>query len=140
MRNKIIHCLGKSIGTFIAYGVILYSYICLFLKNVSIFWIKNRIAICEGAIAALSVGLLILIIPIYEPFSILAMTLLVFALAHNVDAIKNHSERIFLFSYSFCSIVSRLHFYFFNLVSLDIILIYTIMFFPFYFLFKKACT
>ena len=139
MLKKINHTLIMIGAIITAMFVFTYSYFrYCFMEDISLFWIKNRVAICEGALAALFIGLLTLMIPLYEPLYVLGATITICALSYNVDFVKKHNEKIFLISYIITSIASGLYLYLFNFANLYFILIYIIAFFPFYYLFKKA--
>ena len=100
MFKKIGHAFVIIWAVLTALIVFGYSYFrYCFAEDVSLFWIKHRTAICEGAIAAVTLILLCMAIFIIDIGYILLPCLMILALIHNIDGLKGCNKKVFLLSY-----------------------------------------
>ena len=100
MLNKIKYLLINLLFLPIAASIFGYSYFrYCFKDDITIFWIKHRVAMCEGAIAAVTLILLCMAIFIIDIGYILLPCLMILALIHNIDGLKGCNKKVFLLSY-----------------------------------------
>ena len=106
MLNKIKCLLIDSLFALIATVIFSYSYFRYCLKDdITVFWIKHRVAIVEGAIAAVTLILLCMAVLFIDIGYVLLPCLMIFALIHNINGLKGHSKKVFLLSYTIIFIV-----------------------------------